>query len=241
MKHSYSILILVSILIGALIVLFFLRANRLKRERTAYISAYVFPAALRSKLALTFPQLDSHQLDQAQRALKQFFLACLEAGAVRGKRSVGMPSKLVDTAWHEFILMTREYTRFCASAFGGYLHHTPGTELKRGLEEPLVNTLHQVRTSNTPLGWASLYGVPLVFAIDKACEIPGGYHYGQSEMDLLEHKRQQYYPAQGGCTTSFGTGWSCDFGLNWGDSGSCGDGGGGDGGGGGGCGGGCGS
>ena len=36
-----------------------------------------------------------------------------------------MPSRLVDEAWHEFILDSLSYTRFCEAAFGGYLHHTP--------------------------------------------------------------------------------------------------------------------
>ena len=39
-----------------------------------------------------------------------------------------MPSKAVDEAWHEMILMTREYTEFCERAFGRYLHHTPGLD-----------------------------------------------------------------------------------------------------------------
>lgn len=31
----------------------------------------------------------------------------------------------IDVAWHEFILMTREYTEFCTEYLGGYIHHTP--------------------------------------------------------------------------------------------------------------------
>jgi hypothetical protein len=36
-----------------------------------------------------------------------------------------MPSRLVDDAWHEFILDSRAYIDFCDRAFGEYLHHTP--------------------------------------------------------------------------------------------------------------------
>lgn len=36
------------------------------------------------------------------------------------------PSHKVDLAWHEFILFTRAYHRFCESYFGEYIHHTPG-------------------------------------------------------------------------------------------------------------------
>jgi hypothetical protein len=35
------------------------------------------------------------------------------------------PSLLVDAAWHEFILFTRTYTRFCQTHFGAYVHHQP--------------------------------------------------------------------------------------------------------------------
>ncbi|MDD5267693.1 MAG: hypothetical protein PHO08_11275 [Methylococcales bacterium] len=35
------------------------------------------------------------------------------------------PTKIVDTAWHEFILHTKEYTEYCTNFFGKYIHHTP--------------------------------------------------------------------------------------------------------------------
>src|SRR5688572_9931032 len=36
------------------------------------------------------------------------------------------PSKIVDDAWHEFILFTRYYMGFCDEQFGQYIHHHPG-------------------------------------------------------------------------------------------------------------------
>lgn len=38
--------------------------------------------------------------------------------------SYGMPPT-IDPIWHEFILFTREYHKFCKTLFGRYLHHTP--------------------------------------------------------------------------------------------------------------------
>ena len=49
------------------------------------------------------------------RGLRQFFMAHLRSG----RKFVAMPSKLVDAAWHEFILHTQGYQRWCAAAFGG--------------------------------------------------------------------------------------------------------------------------
>ena len=36
------------------------------------------------------------------------------------------PSHQVDLAWHELILHTKAYHKFCEDHFGRYLHHTPG-------------------------------------------------------------------------------------------------------------------
>lgn len=41
------------------------------------------------------------------------------------------PSRAVDTAWHAFILFTRDYADFCAATFGRFIHHQP-TELGDG-------------------------------------------------------------------------------------------------------------
>jgi hypothetical protein len=44
------------------------------------------------------------------------------------------PSKIVDSAWHEFILHTLEYTDYCQKVFGSYVHHIPGEEETTGNE-----------------------------------------------------------------------------------------------------------
>ncbi len=36
-----------------------------------------------------------------------------------------MPSRIVDHAWHEFILDSASYIDFCDRAYGEYLHHIP--------------------------------------------------------------------------------------------------------------------
>lgn len=36
------------------------------------------------------------------------------------------PSLVVDLAWHEFILCTRRYERFCDEHFKRFIHHHPG-------------------------------------------------------------------------------------------------------------------
>jgi hypothetical protein len=36
------------------------------------------------------------------------------------------PSRIVDDAWHEFILCTRLYADYCQAQFGRFIHHHPG-------------------------------------------------------------------------------------------------------------------
>src|SRR4051812_27533059 len=55
------------------------------------------------------------------------------------RRAAGTPVGLspepdVDKMWHTFILFTREYSAFCHSKFGRFIHHVPNVEkLKRAL------------------------------------------------------------------------------------------------------------
>lgn len=48
------------------------------------------------------------------------------------------PLLIIDEMWHEFILVTRDYTRFCDSMFGRYIHHAPddGSDQKPELKGP---------------------------------------------------------------------------------------------------------
>ena len=39
--------------------------------------------------------------------------------------AIDNPILVIDEMWHEFILVTRDYTEFCDSMFGRYIHHRP--------------------------------------------------------------------------------------------------------------------
>lgn len=193
-----------------------------------FILAQPFPAFLRTKLRGHYPALSDAQLADVERGLRQFFVASAQA---RG-RFVAMPSRVVDALWHEFILHTRGYEAYCRRAFGRLLHHTPaealppgaaaGTQRHAGLRRAWYWSCKEEGID--PKRPAAL---PLLFALDAALAIEGGYRY-VPDCTLLGAVRGDTH-----CGTSFGCGSSC------GSSGG-GDGGGGDGGdgGGGGCGGG---
>lgn len=97
-----------------------------------------------------------------------------------------MPSQIVDDAWHNFILFTRDYQDFCQKAFGQLLHHTP-TEKLTDDREPSFD--HQtLAQKGMKLAWrlaCQQEGIsiqnpdrlPLLFAIDEILGIKGGFYY----------------------------------------------------------------
>jgi hypothetical protein len=54
------------------------------------------------------------------------------------------PSERIDLAWHEFLLFTKEYQRFCQRMFGFFIHHNPRSKddrPSRRVNSPIRNTL----------------------------------------------------------------------------------------------------
>ena len=166
---------------------------RQNKTRRKFIQSYAFPAALTKKLLQKHPTLNEEQTALVFEGLRQFFLICLRARVVSQSRSIGMPSKIVDDVWHEFILMSREYSSFCDRAFGGYLHHTPAALSDEPMERGLLRTYHHLQATGPKLPpWSTLGGVPLLFALDKALAVEGGTHYDADAMEVLARKREQW-------------------------------------------------
>jgi len=68
--------------------------------------------------------------DCSQRAAKKLFedmKQFLARSAVSKVQSA--PSRRVDLAWHEFILFTKDYAKFCQDHFGRFIHHVPTPRL----------------------------------------------------------------------------------------------------------------
>jgi hypothetical protein len=238
-------LIVIGIFIGvaALIVWVNLRdraqKNAKREAQRRFIETYVFPAALKQKLYAAFPILSTAQIEQILEGLRQWFELL---HSHRGQK-FGMPSKAVDTAWHEFILLTRQYQSFCDGAFGEYLHHAPnvGGGERSGEDLALARTyvlapVTAIVAGGAALGAASATGL---FDMDRALGIEGGYVYDdalRAEM-MKRHAASQQTGADGGSSISVTSedsrNESSGHGLDGGDSGgSGGDGGGGCGGGG---------
>lgn len=59
--------------------------------------------------------------------VKQFIALC----ATNGPRLLS-PPRIVDRAWHEFILITKDYSAFCDTFCGRYIHHQPSDPYVEG-------------------------------------------------------------------------------------------------------------
>ena len=167
-------------------------------QRRQFIREARLPAHLGAKLMAQYPQLRPSDVELVLHGLRQFFMAHLRSR----RQFVAMPSKVVDAAWHEFILHTRAYEAWCEAAFGKLLHHTPAEVLGRdpkrndGLrrawywacKEESINPRQPTR-------------LPLLFALDKKFAIAGGFSYVPDCSDINRQAGSDAY-----CGTSFGEG-----------------------------------
>lgn len=167
-------------------------------RRRQFIREARFPPHLVTKLCARYPQLRAADADLVLRGLRQFFMAYARSG----HQFVAMPSQVVDTAWHELILHTRAYQVWCDAAFGKLLHHTPAEVLGRDPKrnDGLRRTWYWAckEESINPRQPSRL---PLLFALDKKFDIPGGYSYVPDCRDIERQSGSDVY-----CGSSFGGG-----------------------------------
>lgn len=167
----------------------------------------------------------------ALRALRGWFRVCL---AARGK-FVAMPSKVVDEAWHAFILDTEAYSEFCKQAFGRFMHHHPATRENYAVHMR-AGMLRTWRHAHALEGqdWRAPGKLPLLLALDSTLGVSDAVRYelnfGATTAAAL---RRQGASGVSSCGGGFSCVSSSDSGSSDGGS-SCGggDGGGGCGGGG---------
>lgn len=151
-----------------------LRTEAVRARHEHAIRGHVFESRLFDKLMARHPQLSLKDCHLVARALRQFFLAYLKSG--RG--TVGMPSRVVDDLWHEFILDTRAYARFCEQAFGAYFHHMPASGLaSAGSANQGLRTTWRWVCLEENINPKKPTRMPLLFALDDKLKIQGGQHF----------------------------------------------------------------
>ena len=144
------------------------------RERGRLVREAPLPRFLRQKLVATYPHLTQRDAELVERGLRQFFIACQRSN----KRFVAMPSQVVDSMWHEFILHTSAYREWCDLVIGRFIDHVPAEVLGRkastndGLRRAWFWACRE--ESINPKKPSRL---PLLFALDAKFAIPGGFIY----------------------------------------------------------------
>jgi hypothetical protein len=166
-------IILVVVIILTLVALM-LWSRQQTLERAEYIRNYMFPTGLFEKLLAKRPGLEVKESQLVARALRQFFIAHLTSG----RKFVSMPSQVADDLWHEFILYTRQYDRFCQKAFGRFLHHTPAVVLGKHRENNAgIRRAWWYACLEENINPKKATRLPLLFAIDAKLKITDGFHY----------------------------------------------------------------
>lgn len=166
--------------------------------RRQFVREAPLPRYLGAKLREHYPQLSLRDTELVLHGLRQFFMAYLRSN----RAFVAMPSKVVDAAWHEFILHTRGYQQWCDAAFGKLLHHTPAEVLGR---DPKRNSgLRRAwfwACKEESIDPHAPTRLPLLFALDKKFAIAGGFTYVPNCRDIDNKASSDAY-----CGTSFSDG-----------------------------------
>lgn len=186
----------------------------LQLKRESYIRQFVFPNSVLQSVKKTYPQLEDKDLFLVARALRAYFLVHLRAHG----RTVGMPSRVVDVLWHDFILDTKAYHRFCQRAFGAFFHHIPaGRPVSSSSRNEALHLTWRLACLEENLDPGKATRLPLLFAIDAKLKIPDGKSYDLDSMRYIPRDDSS------GCSGSGCSGGSdCDSGCSGGCGGGCG-------------------
>ena len=157
-------------------------------RRLEFIKRYHFNSSIRDKIAEDYPALSSYDVNLVLNGLKQFFIIAHFAG----NRRIGMPSLIVDAAWHHFILHTLDYHDFCKNSFGRIFNHTPNSSI----ENPTNIAIELKRTWHIACNIENIKPkyptrIPLLFALDSKLKIEKGNYYELIENELRFGAKQK--------------------------------------------------
>ena len=129
--------IILALFIAIIFIVFFQQYRKAQiSRREKIIDTFQFPHSLNQKVLDEYPHLSADQVERVIDGMREYFHVC----NIGKHKLIAMPSQAVDVAWHEFILFTREYKKFCDKALGRFLHHTPAeamtsqTKAQRGIQ-----------------------------------------------------------------------------------------------------------
>ena len=161
--------------------------SRVWSKQKKALEDWRFDDAYKQEVLLKYPHLTEADVSQAFQQLRLYFSICWH----QEKKTVAMPSKLVDECWHIFICDTRKYAQFCEAVFGRFLHHEPpnGIELQK-MPADARNQLQMLANARAYQG-AVRHGahdslaVPALFSMDERFRIDDGFCYGAEFLESL--------------------------------------------------------
>jgi len=150
----------------------------------------------------TYPHLDSEQIELVLGSLRTFFLISYRAKL----KPVAMPSQVVDVAWHQFILFTKNYEVFCKKGIGRFLHHTPTEAMKsRTTAQEGIKRAWRLACHLENINPKKPERLPMLFAIDAKLKIEDGFFYSKNCKDRNSpHYGNDYCASHISCSSGCG-------------------------------------
>ena len=211
MSKFLGILFLVALIVGGFAL--WRRARRKQGEQ--FIDSYPYQRFLDKRLAVKRPELTPAQREMVFDGLKDYFHLCNTAG----RQMVAMPSQVVDDAWHEFILFTRQYNKYCQQALGRFLHHTPAEAMASPtIAQDGIKRAWRLACAREGVDPKSPSRLPLLFAIDGLLGISNGFRY---QLDCVAAGKA----GDGFCASHIGCSSGCSGDSGGASDSGCGDGG----------------
>lgn len=148
--------------------------RRQAQQRELFIDEYEFPESVVIKFRRQYPELRDADVAKVAQGLRQFFQIHRRTHPL----PIGMPSKVVDELWHQFILDTRAYRAFCDQAFGHFFHHVPAGAVPAGqhVSQDLRRTWREACRLDG-LSIATAASLPLLFQLDQQLRVPEGNRF----------------------------------------------------------------
>ncbi|MDB5931284.1 MAG: hypothetical protein JWR60_2991 [Polaromonas sp.] len=144
------------------------------RERERMVRTLPLPHFLKRKLRDAYPHLSGKDAELVERGLRQFFLACQRSR----RQFVAMPSKVVDSMWHEFILHTGAYREWCELVIGRFIDHVPAEVLGRNSKaNDGLRRAWYWACRDEAIQPRKPSRLPLLFALDAKLGIENGFAY----------------------------------------------------------------
>jgi hypothetical protein len=168
-----------------------------KVRRRAFLIGYPFPGSLERRLQREFPQYDACDRSEILAGLRDWFCIAQDAGG----RRLSMPSRIVDAAWHEFILDTRSYREFCQRAFGRYYDHVPAEAMRSPTPaQEGIRRSWRLACARENIDREKPVRLPRLFALDARLAVQGGFVYAL-DCSLVA---QSYCASSIGCASGCG-------------------------------------